>query len=122
MTYQEILRKQEEHDRRFDQQDARLGVLEADMAEVKQDIKDLKADVGTLKSDVNTLKSDVSTLKVEVHRQGVLAEDRDQKVDQILDMVRLIAEQHVGYRAFESTLGDHGHRISALELAYKADR
>lgn len=54
---------------------------------VREETQDIREDVINLKTDVAELKSDVADLREVVHRQGILAEDTNKKIDIMLEIL-----------------------------------
>ena len=82
---------------------------------LKQDVSTLKQDVSTLKQDVSTLKEDVSGLKVEQHRQGLLMETMNDKLNTIAEAVLPLATGHARMSTQEQTISLQADQIKVTQ-------
>jgi len=105
----------------------RVDTLSDDLREFKGDIigrmDTLSNTVNTLSGDLKEFKSATNkrfdTLAMEIHKQGVLAEKRDDKIDQIYELVHGQIERNMPDNEIRATFKNHDGRIRNLEIHTK---
>ena len=109
-------------DARFDRVDARFDKVDAkfDAIDLKFDAIDVKFDAIDAKFDKVNTKFDAVDARIDdvgeqIHRQGVLNEERDRKADQTLELMQLMHQENRQFHKKMDMLDNHEHRISALE-------
>ena len=69
--------------------------------------------------DIKTVVLRLDKLSEDVHRQGIMSEERDNKIDSILEVNRHIMKRFDEQDKMKGQLSHHDNRIAALEHGYK---
>jgi hypothetical protein len=85
--------------------------------------KIIKEETRDLRSDVKILHEDVASIKDVQRRQGIVMEDMNSKMDQVLELVIHINDKTKDYTELKEKIYlDHEIRIRALETSLKDEK
>ncbi|MFH1442038.1 MAG: hypothetical protein ABIH18_08385 [Candidatus Omnitrophota bacterium] len=76
-----IVKKLEEHDKRFDTMESELIIVKTDLGAVKTDLGAVKSDLGAVKTDLGTVKSELKSVKMAVMEVDAKVNKLDSKLD-----------------------------------------
>ena len=108
----EIKTTLKEHDKRFDKIETTLKEHDKHFIKIDKRFEQIET---TLKEHGKR----IDDVWDEVHKQGVLSEERDSKIDLILEYVISLTDKKPSHEEMATQLESHGMRLDAVEYVLK---
>ncbi len=100
-----IVKKLEEHDKRFDTMESELIIVKTGLGIVKSELGTVKTDLGIVKFELGTVKTDLGTVKSELKSVKMAVMEVDAKVNKLNSKLDInISQNEERFKRIETKL------------------